>query len=96
MKILVVIVTYNGEHWMEKCIGSIMKSGVKADTYVIDNNSTDGTVAAVRVINPEAIIVESKENLGFGRANNIGMKYALDKGYDYVYLLNQDVIGRYT
>ena len=90
MKILVVIVTYNGEHWMKKCIGSIMKSSVRADTYVVDNHSTDGTVAAIRRTNQEAIIVESKENLGFGRANNIGMKYALENGYDYVYLLNQD------
>lgn len=90
MKILVIIVTYNGEHWMEKCIGSIMKSSIKADTFVVDNTSTDRTVEVIRNINPNAIIIESKVNLGFGGANNIGMKYALDNGYDYVYLLNQD------
>lgn len=90
MKILVVIVTYNGEKWMERCIGSISQSLLEADTYVVDNNSTDGTVATIKRINPNAIVFEAGKNLGFGRANNIGMKYALDNGYDYVYLLNQD------
>lgn len=90
MKILVVIVTYNGEKWMERCIGSITQSTLEADTFVIDNNSTDGTIAAIRRVNPKAFVYEAGKNLGFGQANNIGMKYALENGYDYVYLLNQD------
>ena len=36
------------------------------------------------------IFQQSAENLGFGRANNLGLQYALDNRYDYVYLLNQD------
>ena len=36
------------------------------------------------------IVFENKENLGFGRANNVGIKYARENGCDYVFLLNQD------
>jgi GT2 family glycosyltransferase len=39
---------------------------------------------------PEAKLVRSADNLGFAEANNMGLRYALDKGYDYAYLLNQD------
>jgi GT2 family glycosyltransferase len=58
---------------------------------VIDNDSTDDTVAVVKKF-PSITIVENRENMGFGRANNIGMKYALEHSYDYVFLLNQDTM----
>jgi GT2 family glycosyltransferase len=59
-------------------------------TIVIDNASNDGTVGYIREHFPEIHLIESKENLGFGRANNLGMRYALDHDCDYVFLLNQD------
>lgn len=86
MKILFVIVTYNGLKWLGKCLGSI--SG--ADIFVVDNASSDGSADWVAEHYPDAILVRNSENLGFSAANNQGMQYALDKGYDYVYLLNQD------
>lgn len=88
--ILVIIVTYNGLKWMEKCLGSIRKSSVPLDTIIIDNGSTDGTQDFIRRGYPEMKFIQSDKNLGFGQANNIGMQYALDNSYDYVYLLNQD------
>ena len=39
---------------------------------------------------PEAIFIQNSENAGFGKANNIGIKYALKKEFDFLYLLNQD------
>lgn len=57
---------------------------------MIDNASNDGTVEYIREHFPEIHLIESNENLGFGRANNIGMRYALDNGCDYIFLLNQD------
>ena len=90
MKILVIVVTFNGLNWLERCLGSVRASETPADLYVWDNDSTDGSADWVQGHFPEAKLVRSAENLGFAEANNMGMRYALDKGYDYVYLLNQD------
>lgn len=89
-KILVIIVTYNGMEWMERCLDSVTRSTLPADIFIVDNGSTDGTQDYIRSCGKEIIFRQSGENLGFGRANNLGLQYAADNGYDYVYLLNQD------
>ena len=90
MKLLVVIVTYNAMQWAERCFDSMRKSTIKPDVFVVDNGSTDGTQAYIQQNYPEVKFIQSKENLGFGKANNMGMQFALDNDYDYIYLLNQD------
>lgn len=89
-KVLVITVTFNGMKWMEKCICSVGLSRVPADMFIIDNGSTDGTPEFIEEEFPWVKLYRSPSNLGFGQANNIGLKYALENGYDYVYLLNQD------
>ena len=90
MKIYAIIVTYNGMQWYDNCLGSLQASSVPVHTVVIDNSSGDDTVAFIREQFPDVHIIESKTNLGFAKANNIGIKYALEHGADYVFLLNQD------
>ena len=90
MKILVIVVTYNGLKWLDRCLGSVRASEFPADLYVWDNDSVDGSADFVQGHSPDAKLVRSADNLGFAGANNHGMQYALDHGYDYVYLLNQD------
>lgn len=90
MRVLVIIVTYNGMRWVERCLGSLRASEVPVDVYVADNGSTDGTVGWIREHCPEVKLVVNEDNLGFGAANKMGMRHALEGGYDYVYLLNQD------
>lgn len=89
-RILVIIVTYNAMSWLERCLGSVLSSSIQSDIIVIDNGSTDGTQNYIKEHFPTVVIKQSTENLGFGKANNIGLQYALDHDYDYVYLLNQD------
>lgn len=89
-KIFVIIVTYKGYQWYERCFTSLRQSDSPVQTVVIDNASNDGTVEYIRKHFPEIHLIESKDNLGFGRANNLGMRYSLDNGADYVFLLNQD------
>ncbi|MBP7180980.1 MAG: glycosyltransferase family 2 protein [Dysgonomonadaceae bacterium] len=88
--ICVIIVSYNFETWIDRCIPSIQASTLPATILVVDNASQDRTCEIIRNRYPEVILIENKENLGFGKANNIGMRYALGKGFDYVFLLNQD------
>lgn len=90
MKILVIIVSYNFERWIDRCLGSLRQSEQQADVIVVDNASQDHTAQLIESRYPEVRLIKSKENLGFGRANNIGMKIALEEGYDAVFLLNQD------
>ena len=88
--ILVVIVTYNGAKWVKRCLGSLEESTLPADVLVVDNGSTDETLPLIRKRFPQVRIIETGENLGFGAANNIGLRTALDEGYPFAYLLNQD------
>ena len=87
---LVVIVTYNAMQWIERCLCSLSLSNVPVQVLVVDNGSTDGTQQFIHEKFPDAELIQSNENLGFGKANNIGLQKALVEGYDYVYLLNQD------
>lgn len=88
-RIFVVIVTYNGAKWIEKCIHSLLESQYPVEIIVVDNCSTDETVLLLKQF--ECIhFIPSLENLGFGKANNIGIDYALKNAVDYVFLLNQD------
>lgn len=89
-KIYVIIVTWNGMKWLEKCLDALRQSSVPVETVVIDNGSTDGTQAFIKEQFPEVQLLEMEKNLGFGQANNEGMRVALKAGADYVYLLNQD------
>lgn len=89
-KIFVIVVAYNGKQWYDQCFTSLRQSSIPVTTIVVDNASTDGSAEYIREIYPEIVLIESKENLGFGRGNNLGMKYAMKHDCDYVFLLNQD------
>lgn len=86
-RVLVIVVTHNGMHWLQRCLDSVYAD---ADLYVWDNDSVDGSADFVTARYPAAKLVRSAENLGFSMPNNEGMKWALSQGYDYAYLLNQD------
>lgn len=88
--VYIIIVTYNGEIDIESCIDSILNSNYPAYIVVVDNKSTDNTVLLIKEKYPSVYLIELNENLGFGRANNLGISYAYDHGAEFVFLLNQD------
>lgn len=88
--IYVVVVTYNGSKWVDKCFGSLSLSTIPVSVIAIDNGSTDNTSSLIKNKFPGIIFIETGQNLGFGKANNMGIKRAYDSGADYVFLLNQD------
>lgn len=89
-KIYTIIVTYNGEKWIRKCLTTIFKSSIKTGIIIVDNNSKDNTVTIIENEFSEVILLKQTENLGFGQANNIGIMHALKQNADFVFLLNQD------
>lgn len=90
--ILVVVVTYNGSNYIEKCIDSLISSALSVDILVIDNASIDNTVEIINKKYPSLSIFCNKINLGFALANNIGIRHAIELNYDFVFLLNQDTV----
>lgn len=89
-KVLSIIVSYNFEPWIDKCLQSILNSSYPSDILVIDNNSSDNTVYIIEENYPEIRLIKNKTNFGFGKANNQGIEMALAEGYDQVFLINQD------
>jgi len=88
-KIAVVIVTFNGVIWIKKNLNSLLNSNYPIDIIIVDNASTDETINIVKQF--KAIeLIQNKSNLGFGKANNIGIDWAIKKGADAIFLLNQD------
>ena len=97
MKILVIIVNYNGARWIPMVSAalrseaeSLRGEGVDLDLFVFDNASEDRSTVLWQQAWPGIILQRSEGNLGFTAGNNAGFRYALEHGYDFVYLLNQD------
>lgn len=92
MNVFVVIVTFNAMHrqWIDRCMRSLAESSVPVTPVIVDNGSQDGTCNHVPDRYPDAVWLPQQKNLGFGQANNVGIRYALEHAADYVMLLNQD------
>lgn len=91
--VYIVILTWNGRSDSLDCLRSldpVWNDRVKG--ILVDNGSTDGTAEAVRREFPRIVVLENRENLGFTEGNNVGIRYALDRGADYVLLLNNDTL----
>jgi GT2 family glycosyltransferase len=89
VKISIVIVNYNGRVDLERCLESL-REGVRAahETIVVDNGSTDGSVAALARW-PKVRVVENGANLGFARATNAGIRASAGEA---LLLLNNDTV----
>jgi len=94
MKVSVIIVSYNFEQWIDRCLGSLRRSTSPISVIVVDNGSKDKTTQIIEKNYPEVHLIKTGANLGFGKANNIGIRYAMEQGADYFFLLNQDAWHR--
>jgi GT2 family glycosyltransferase len=93
-KIVILILNWNGKKDTLECLASLEAANQSPSfaTLVIDNGSTDDSVAVLRSTFPEVPILETKENLGFAGGNNAGIRWALEKSFDWILLLNNDTI----
>lgn len=87
MKTTVIIPTYNGKKFLEKCLESTTKSTVLASVIVVDNGSSDGSAAWIGAHYPQVTVLSFPENRGFCAAVNAGIRAARTP---YVFLLNND------
>ena len=91
MDLSIIIVNYNVKEFLQNLIHSIYKAAQKItfEIIVIDNASNDGSVEFIRDKFPDVKIFANDKNLGFSKANNIGLKAALGK---YLLLINPDTL----
>ncbi len=88
-KVAVIILNYKVRELILKCIDSVRKSTFKDfEIIVVDNNSRDGLAEALQ--GQDIIFIQNRENLGYTGGNNIGIKLALLKGSDFIFILNPD------
>ncbi|OJV36705.1 MAG: hypothetical protein BGO33_04215 [Bacteroidia bacterium 43-41] len=87
----VIIVNYNTKDLTINCIRSIFDhtNGINYEVIVVDNASSDGSLTEIENKFPSVITINSQENLGFGRANNLASQYSTGK---YLFFLNSDCI----
>lgn len=83
----IIIVTYNGMKWLPHTLASIP---IHYPVILIDNASSDATCEFIKREYPQHTLLQEKENLGFGQANNKGISWAITQGAQAVFLLNQD------
>jgi len=93
-KICVVILNWNGRDLTLRCLENLRKSDYPdIISVLVDNGSSDGSVEAVVKAFPEMGIVQNSTNLGWAAGSNQGIAWGLDRGADYVLLLNNDAWG---
>lgn len=92
MKVSVIIVNYCHPEITMKCINSIKgNSHLITNIIVVDNASPDDSYEFLKNKVPyDVVLIKADENHGFAAGNNIGIKYALENGADYIMLLNND------
>ena len=91
MKLSVVIVNYNVRLLLEACLKSVQKAmtGIEGEIFVVDNHSSDDSVAYLEPRFPDVHFIANKENMGFARANNLAIRQSQA---EYVLLLNPDTV----
>jgi GT2 family glycosyltransferase len=92
-RVVSVILNTNRRQDTLDCLASL-QAGTYPNTsaIVLDCQSTDGSVDAVRAEYPEARVIELTENLGYAGNNNVGLQAALQQGADWVFVLNEDTV----
>lgn len=89
--VAVVLVNFNGEIYIRKCLDSIYNQTYKNIlVVVVDNCSTDSSIQIIAESYKDVCLIQNSENTGFAKGNNIGIDYAMSRGADFVLLLNVD------
>ncbi|HYE56351.1 MAG TPA: glycosyltransferase family 2 protein [Chitinophagaceae bacterium] len=93
MQLSIIIVNYNVRYFLEQCLSSVYKAiataQLNAEVFVVDNNSTDGSITYLRPRFPLTRFIANNQNAGFAKANNQALIQATG---EYVLFLNPDTI----
>lgn len=88
--VYVVLLNWNGYEDTCRCITSLLESDCYVNIVVVDNKSTERDIDQVLDVFPGVYYIKNDFNAGFSAGNNIGIKFALAKNADYIFILNND------
>jgi hypothetical protein len=92
-KVVVIVLNWNGKQDTIECLESLnCVTYPNYDIVLVDNGSTDGSISSFRQRFPRIPILETGKNLGFAGGNNVGIRWGLERGADYILLLNNDTV----
>jgi len=89
-RVAAVIVGTNDRQWLEECLSTLHASSLGSFIVYVDNGSSDGSAEYVERCFPEITVIRNGRDLGYGEANNVGIRSAIELAVDYVFLLNPD------
>lgn len=90
----VILLNYNSSADCRKCISDLKRQeGVSLEIIIVDNCSREDDTLAVKELAEEqgCTFISAKENRGYNAGNNIGLRYAAEKGYGYALIANPDM-----
>lgn len=91
--VVVIVLNWNGKDDTLACLKSLREQkNVVVHMMLVDNASSDNSVAAVRESFPGAEVIQTGANLGYAGGNNVGLKQALNQGFEHICVLNNDTV----
>ncbi|NTW26710.1 MAG: glycosyltransferase family 2 protein [Candidatus Moranbacteria bacterium] len=92
-KVFVVILNFNGALTLPACLTSVFQSDYpNFEIVIVDNDSRDGSFEQAKDKFSRCHFIKNSENIGFSKGNNVGIRFALEKFADFVFVLNNDTI----
>jgi len=94
MKVSVIVLSYNSADYMSGCLESLQKLALgetQLEIVVVDNASSDDSVSLVKSKFPALTLITNTQNLGYAEGNNVGIRYAISKTSNFVWIVNPDV-----
>jgi GT2 family glycosyltransferase len=93
-RVICVVINWNGWRDTIVCVESLMAQEYpKLEIVLVDNGSTDDSVDRIRAVFPTIVLLTAVENRGFAAGSNVGIRYALEHGAEFVWLLNNDIVA---
>lgn len=91
--IYIITPVFNRKKFTENYLQALsVQTNKNFNVVIVDDGSTDGTTEMIKEKFPNVIVLQEKGDLWWAEATNIGVKYALDEGADYIMTLNDDTI----
>ncbi len=90
-KVFIILLNYEGKKYLVEALKSLYSLKYPHfEVVLVDNNSSDGSLEIALSHFPKITFLKNNHNLGFSAGNNVGIKYALERGAQYILLLNND------
>ena len=91
-RVQAIVLNYNGGEEVLETIASLLAGSVRPEILVVDNASTDHSRERIAEAFPSVTLIFNKENQGFAAGMNIGLRYGLERGAHFFWLINNDAV----